>query len=111
MNRSDSMYSIRKVNRKDYGRRLINRYRYVYFGSLSGSKAVNNMVIASNRDLQIFGNCLVNVVEEHKLPLYKVDLNMRMGKGYKPIETRSYRSNFYLTEGNEGILYDVYEVL
>ena len=105
-----AMITVRKYRGsfRDYGNRILSRFRYVYFGRLQNRR----VAIVSNRKFNLNSRDIVTVVEERKLPLHIVDMNMRMGKGYKSTEVTSRNYNFLVEDTfTEGLLYEVYELV
>lgn len=68
---------------------IVNRYPYCTFGKL-GNKYV---AIISDYAINLGNNAIISVQEEVKRKLYKVDMDLRCGKGFHPTELslNSYR--------------------
>lgn len=104
------MLEIRKYGNgsyRDFGHNIVKRFRFVYFGQMSGRL----VAIVSRRNLGICGNIHVALVDDRKLSMLEVHKRMLMGKPYSKHE-KVVRSRFIFSPQDgysNGKIYSVYE--
>lgn len=85
---------------------LMNTYNYIAFGRIQNKL----IAIVSNYETPYIHT--VTVQEDIKRPLYKVDMDLRLGKGYKPTQKQNKTYKFQYIENPYNYKgYEVYSIV